>query len=606
MRIRSVRVKNLKSVKDQTIELSPLTVIVGANSSGKSTLLQSLLALVQAARTGATGDAFPLNGDVVRLGRFDRAKRLGSADEEPMTLTATLTVPEPALQGRYLPMSRARAMAAPPAAEALGREYTVTWSIDLNGGFENEPGSAQVQALDVSVVSPEGIKTNLEASRDSRSEQLRSTSETQMSMSFSGGLSGGGEGTVRVAEAMLRSGLPSRLFELLPLTTLVDAWIDALAAMPRAMSAGRQRPPSPLADIADDAVRGLAEFTGIDDGVIDLGYLRYFVRQRAQRSPIWVKDQQPEDIRNAILERAVEIGLDLDGQALFAVSTVASETIEALSSETRDFFSNQVRHLEGLRSEPLAAMPLSPNARSGQIGSKGEYTAAVMRALGNTEVTACPIPPEVKVPPARVTLLRATQMWMKELGLLTTFQTTDLADQGHAVDVRLPGLATDLRMTAVGVGVSQSLPVIAACLLADPGETVLLEQPELHLHPKPQQRLADFLLECAKSGRQIVVETHSEHLINRLRYRIATDEADEVTNAAGTPIRDLVGIVFAERSEDTGETEYRQVAVNDYGGFDEWPNGFFDDGILELQRVVAAGLRKQFGLSPTEDVSVER
>ena len=107
---------------------------------------------------------------------------------------------------------------------------------------------------------------------------------------------------------------------------------------------------------------------------------------------------------------------------------------------------------------------------------------------------------------------------------------------GLSVTPRGTGRAVDL--TSVGVGVSQVLPVLLLCLLAEPGTLVILEQPELHLHPRLETLLADFLLACARAGRQLLVETHSAHLVNRLRYHIAKDETDSTY--------ELVGLVFAE------------------------------------------------------------
>ena len=73
----------------------------------------------------------------------------------------------------------------------------------------------------------------------------------------------------------------------------------------------------------------------------------------------------------------------------------------------------------------------------------------------------------------------------------------------------------------VGSGVAQVLPVIAICLLAKPGEVVCIEEPESNLHPSAQAYLADFLLSMAISGRQIIIETHSPNIIDRLRLRKA-------------------------------------------------------------------------------------
>jgi predicted ATPase len=121
------------------------------------------------------------------------------------------------------------------------------------------------------------------------------------------------------------------------------------------------------------------------------------------------------------------------------------------------------------------------------------------------------------------------------------------------------------------------------CLLAKPGSLVLLEQPELHLHPAVQQRLGDFLLACARSGRQLLVETHSEYLIARLRFRAVEDRTDRT--------RDQFTVVFAKR-DDRGRTRFESAFANRYGAID-WPPGFFDQSQEESRRIVTEAVERR-------------
>lgn len=94
-----------------------------------------------------------------------------------------------------------------------------------------------------------------------------------------------------------------------------------------------------------------------------------------------------------------------------------------------------------------------------------------------------------------------------------------------------------MTLSAVGVGVSQVLPVIVQCLVAGPGALVVFEQPELHLHPAALQHLVDFLLACTAWGQNLLVESHSEYLVLRLCRRIAEDRTDR--------LRDDLVLLFA-------------------------------------------------------------
>ena len=107
----------------------------------------------------------------------------------------------------------------------------------------------------------------------------------------------------------------------------------------------------------------------------------------------------------------------------------------------------------------------------------------------------------------------------------------------------------------------------------------------MHLHPAPQQILGDFLLGIAESGRQLLVETHSEYLINRLRLRVAEDEYQNT--------EELVRIWYATRSE--GQTTFKAMEPDRYGSFDEWPEGFFDQSSRESEQILRAVARKRRG-----------
>jgi predicted ATPase len=117
------------------------------------------------------------------------------------------------------------------------------------------------------------------------------------------------------------------------------------------------------------------------------------------------------------------------------------------------------------------------------------------------------------------------------------------------------------------------LPVIGAVLLANPGDLVVLEQPELHLHPDAQLQLAEFFVAAMKSGRRLLIESHSEHFLNKLRLMTARAEAE-----VAEELIEKVGFVFAERDADSGVSQFREVLLTSDGSVQNWPRGFFDQG----------------------------
>jgi hypothetical protein len=129
-----------------------------------------------------------------------------------------------------------------------------------------------------------------------------------------------------------------------------------------------------------------------------------------------------------------------------------------------------------------------------------------------------------------------------------------------------------------GFGASQVLPLIIQAFAAPKDSLTLAEQPEIHLNPKLQCVLADLFVEMANSQHRIVVETHSEHLLLRLRALVA---------AKKIRAKD-VAIYFVER--DGKASKVREVPLGEDGGLqsDAWPAGFFDDALRESLALAAA------------------
>ena len=146
--------------------------------------------------------------------------------------------------------------------------------------------------------------------------------------------------------------------------------------------------------------------------------------------------------------------------------------------------------------------------------------------------------------------------------------------------------AVSVSMSDVGFGVGQVFPIVVEGVMMGNDETLFVEQPEVHLHPKMQGDLADFFIAQALSGKQFIIETHSDHIINRLVRRVVEDglDGDEVG------IKDLVKIYFAEKKN--GEVELNEVEVSDVTGIVDWPPDFFDQNINDREATVQVTLKK--------------
>jgi predicted ATPase len=175
--------------------------------------------------------------------------------------------------------------------------------------------------------------------------------------------------------------------------------------------------------------------------------------------------------------------------------------------------------------------------------------------------------------------------WLGYLGVAREVSTTDRGKLGHDLKVAVGDQHSLHDLTHVGVGVSQVLPILVLALLAEPGSTLIFEQPELHLHPRVQSRLADFFVSLTALGKQCLIETHSEYLINRLRYRAAVAEGSALT-------KDVL-VYFVEKSGQ--RSKYRPIEITEFGGLTEWPEGFFDENQDTAAAILKAAMAKRKG-----------
>ncbi len=142
---------------------------------------------------------------------------------------------------------------------------------------------------------------------------------------------------------------------------------------------------------------------------------------------------------------------------------------------------------------------------------------------------------------------------------------------------------TRVSIADVGFGVSQIFPILLEGLRMPQRNTLLLEQPEIHLHPNLQMQLSDYFIALALSGKKVMVETHSDHIINRLVRRIVEDETGR--------LKDLIGIYFISAT-DSGSV-YEEVGIDENFGVTNWPVDFFDQTALEQEMILKAGIKKR-------------
>ena len=174
--------------------------------------------------------------------------------------------------------------------------------------------------------------------------------------------------------------------------------------------------------------------------------------------------------------------------------------------------------------------------------------------------------------------------WLRELGLIREFHIDEIArgTRLYRAMVKTSSSSVATPLTDVGFGVSQILPVLVLLYYVPEGSTVLMEQPEIHLHPAVQSGLADVMLNVAEARNvQIVVESHSEHLMRRLQRRVAEQQA-----TSGD-----VKLYFV--SSQRGRAHVSDLLLNEWGEIENWPEKFFGDEMGEIAAIAKASLRRR-------------
>ncbi|EDN68786.1 conserved hypothetical protein [Beggiatoa sp. PS] len=246
------------------------------------------------------------------------------------------------------------------------------------------------------------------------------------------------------------------------------------------------------------------------------------------------------------------------------------------------------RYLGPLREAPQRFYLINEIGKM-NIGVKGEYTAIVLASEQEQS-----IPPyykciyegkQIKEYEYRTSdqMMEALNVWLSFMKLPQLMPTPAIKRTTN--QIKLDAFGIEVCLPDVGFGVSQILPVLVECLRTKPGETIILEQPEIHLHPSLQSKLADFLICMAKAGKKIIVETHSEHLIKRLYLRVAQEESDET--------RRLLNTIFVSFDEQQQTSITQAIMINEYGEIENWPVHFFDED--DSRELVAATLKKRMG-----------
>jgi energy-coupling factor transporter ATP-binding protein EcfA2 len=269
-----------------------------------------------------------------------------------------------------------------------------------------------------------------------------------------------------------------------------------------------------------------------------------------------VVDDEPQPRakgRNYAPERSIAFSAD----AITALDKEDGQLVQDLSLAIRREF-ERIIYLGPLRRKPERDYPWN-KSKPGDVGSdgRGAVDALLASAILRGE--------------EQNYIVDGVSSWLREMKVADKLEVRQQGRSNrYELMVHRDGLACNLR--DVGIGISQVLPVLVASYFAPEGSTILLEEPEIHLHPLAQSALAELFAKVSKERKiQFIVETHSEHLFRRLQTMIAREHVSSADTA----------MYFVRRHNKS--SELCTLEVDEFGRMTNWPDGFFGDALGETR-----------------------
>lgn len=280
----------------------------------------------------------------------------------------------------------------------------------------------------------------------------------------------------------------------------------------------------------------------------------------------------------------VSIDISVDGFAVRADYSASADVLTTLDVAEMDRLpavldAYYFQYLIADRVPPSVTYPKSHDAvvMRHSLGVRGEHAANYLRVHGDESIRAV----GMKHGDASGMSLREQLIaWLNEVSPGATVEASDVDNTDF---VRLSYSRSGSRLksdphrpTHVGFGLSYSFPVMIALLMAPAESLVMLENPEAHLHPAAQTVLGRMCALAAASGTQVIVETHSDHVLNAIRLAVAEDEL-----TAGA-----VSMHFLYRDNDELSPVIERIPIGEDGMIGRWPPGFFDEADGMLMRLL--------------------
>jgi len=243
--------------------------------------------------------------------------------------------------------------------------------------------------------------------------------------------------------------------------------------------------------------------------------------------------------------------------------TICSSNLDIVRNYLKLLNNENIKYIKAFRMDDYIE---GSKSLKNNLGLSGEYTAEVIHKYSNN-----PVDFQFDTGGELLTFSKIFDYWISQLlGENYRIRSSSLDKDKFKITVHEVKSGHEFSLNQVGFGISQILPIITLLLTSKRNEIILIENPEVHLHPKLQSLFVDLCIFILGSGRKLVIETHSEHIINRLRYKIKSMPS----------LLDKINVLFFEKDEEG--IIYTDIEITKEGRLADWPKNFFDQTYNDL------------------------
>jgi len=244
-----------------------------------------------------------------------------------------------------------------------------------------------------------------------------------------------------------------------------------------------------------------------------------------------------------------------------------------------NLFADNFQFLDTNRIAPQNIYEMSTeHLKNGLLGLKGEYTAHYLNKNKNNKINISALKHSKAITNR---LIENVSLWLSEISNGIEISTNIYPELGkvsllysYSYGEKRTNSYTPLN---VGFGITFVLPIIVAILKAKEGDLLIIENPESHLHPAGQSKIAELCAIASANGVQIIVETHSDHFLNGIR----------VATKKGLLTPEQSNIYYFRKDKDELETKIDELSIDEEGKINEnWPKGFFDEYRNQLDELL--------------------